>query len=205
MKKTYFIPLVLPLVLFPTQLIYADFIIHLKNGQQIPASHHWQEDDEIKITTGQGVMGVPKKSVARIEETPDQLIKPLRAKDAVTPKTDKTKSAEKKSVAAKIEPGSPKPTTATSDPLPNVKRVEWNKGKNDGEINERYQGLKKQFDETVTSLNKTEAESLLNQLAELRDTIVARNVVGNYASEMTDIHALIDSLQNKIDSLGQNN
>lgn len=204
MKKTYFIPLVLPLVFLPAQLIYADFIVHLKNGQQIPASHHWQEEDEIKINTGQGVMGVPKKAVARIEETPDQLIKPLRPKGVVTPKADKAKSAEKKSVTAKMEPGSPKPAAAP-DPLPHVKRVEWNKGKNDTEINEQYQDLKKQFDDTVASLNKTGAESLLNQFAELRNTIVARNVVGNYASEMVDIHALIDSLQNKIDGLGQNN
>lgn len=47
----------------------AAFIIHLKNGGRIETPHCWEENHELRFYFGNGVAGIERNSVARIEKT----------------------------------------------------------------------------------------------------------------------------------------
>jgi hypothetical protein len=76
----------------------ADYVIRLKNGEQMPAEYYWEEGNRIIVQMADGVMGIPKDTIAEIEEsesTPKKVVIPVDT-PVDQPLQDNTAPPEKK-------------------------------------------------------------------------------------------------------------
>lgn len=69
LRKTAQILLIVTCVLFYVTVCPASYIIYLRSGKKLITTKYWEEEGRIMFVYVNGVAGVPKESVQRIEES----------------------------------------------------------------------------------------------------------------------------------------
>ena len=93
MKRLWLFPVIFVATLFSSShFSFADYIIHLNSGRQFVTDRYWEEGGEIKFHFKHGVLGIPKESVALIEEFSAEVPPPDEPQPAEAPNETEVKA-----------------------------------------------------------------------------------------------------------------
>ena len=187
--------------------VYADYVVHLKNGRKITAIDQWQEKNRLKIKTQRGVIGVPMRSVVKVEKIEDRQRKKYSyygsdSNKQVTPSPNKSpKKPPPKGFVSSPETDKNKYVSELKQKMQQenwpARYKKWDQGKDDEGINADYRLVKGKKD-LVSSMEADELKRFQQEIDALRNKILGRRMATNYASELKDLYAISDSIEQRM-------
>ena len=156
-----------------TGLADAAFVIKLKNGNEFVTSRHWQEGRQILFDVYDGVFGVDKALVLKIDQS-DKAV-PF----AIHAQRDGT---EKPQIKGK---------TQSATPVNN--EIKTKRDPNDPIIKE-FEALKQKFS-TIRGMLTSELNEFSKNVTSLKRRIQTSGESNHYLDEFTELHKIGDNLE----------
>jgi len=158
-----------------TTSAHAAYVIKLKNGNEYITSRYWNQGGQICFETHDGIFGIEKSFVAKIEKT-DQIVKLARALNPAPP-------TEPRKLSAKETGDESQPQEKTQE------AVKKEQDPNDPIVGE-FNRLKEKTAE-VDGMLTSEIRELLNQITVFKNKLAKDSkAFVQYGREFNDLHEL---------------
>ena|SRR5437867_2282801 len=158
----------------------AAYIIKLKNGNEYITTRYWQEGRQVFFDTYDGVFGIERSFVTKIERT-DQIVRLASASDR-----DPTEKA-------KSDPS--KQSTESDDAKPTEETKAEKKREPDDPIVSEFNRLQKKSKE-VDGMLTEEIRALLREIKAFKDKMGDNSkLFVEYAREFNDIHEISSAVE----------
>jgi hypothetical protein len=163
------------------ELADAAFVIKLINGNEFVTSRHWQEGKQVMFEVYDGVLGVDKALVLKIDQS-DKAV-PF-ASDAPQVRNEKSQPL----------PGQTQADTSKSSPVKGEVKV-----KRDDPIVREFEALK-QKSSTINGMLTSELNEYSKSITSLKRRIQTSGASNHYLDEFTELHKMGDKVEEIINS-----
>jgi hypothetical protein len=157
----------------------AAFVIKLKNGNEFVTGRHWQEGKQVMFDVYDGVFGVDKALVLKIDQS-DKTV-PF-AIDAQQVRNEKPQPLA----------GKPQAETNKSSPVNNEVKI---KREPDDPILKEFEALKQKFS-TMSGMLTSELSEYSRNVSSLKRRIQTSGESNHYLDEFTELHKIGDNVEN---------
>jgi hypothetical protein len=162
-----------------TGLVDAAYIIKLKNGNEYVTSRYWQEGGQVLFDTYDGVFGIDRKFVVKIEKT-DKIVRL-----AITAGHNPSDKSEVISKESGIDVTKKAPAAETKAPT--------KKDENDP-VYKEFDAVKAQSGELTTMLTG-ELDDYLKKVVALISKIQSERKVSQYLREYSELSAMANAAE----------
>jgi len=162
----------------------AAYVIKLKNGNEFITSRYWQDGKQVLFETYDGIFGVDKAFVSKVEksEKPVRLITTATAQAELTPvesnDKDKDSGEAKKNLAE------------------NQEKVQAKRDENDP-IFRHFQSIKERA-KNIDGMLTTELNQLVKDLADLKRAMQLGGKTGEFLAEFGELHNIADRVEDAL-------
>lgn len=161
---------------------HAAFIIKLKNGNEFITARHWQDGKQVYFETYDGVFGVDKAFVSKVEKTdkPIRLVTSAQAAEEIKPveASNKGDGEVKKSA------------TDNQEPAP-AKKLE------DDPILRHFVSIRERS-KNLSGMLSSELNLLAKDLGDLKRAMQLGGKTGEYLDEFRELHEIFERVEDAI-------
>lgn len=166
----------------------AAYVIKLKNGNEYVTARYWQEGGQVCFDTYDGIFGIEKSFIAKIEKT-EKVVRVARALEQEPP-------AESRSISPKSD------GNETQPPAKGDEAIKKDRDPNDPIVGE-FNRLKEKTAE-VDGMLTSEIRDLLNQITALKNKLAKDSkAFVEYGHEFNDLHELGNTVETALRSRTQ--
>jgi len=167
--KNYILLITVILFLVCPSVCFSSYLIELKNGSQFITDQYWEEESQIKFYYSDGVVGISKNLIRKIEQTVSPQKKPETASVKTEPEVDTKTKTEEAVVAGAAE---------NKDDL----------------FMKEFNALKQKF-KNISSMMTPELYNFAKELTRLRDKIHKSRLGHVYVNQIYEIYSMGDEIE----------